>query len=86
MDLLAGSDCVFQQDGASIHTSRSKKTWFMQNNITLLNLPALSPDLNPMENIWGIFSRKIYENGKQYTCVNDLKMQLTKRGMKNLFL
>lgn len=78
MDLLAGPDCVFQQDGASIHTSRSTKTWFMQNNITLLDWPALSPDLNPMENIWGILSRKIYENGKQYTCVNDLKTAIDK--------
>ncbi len=45
----------------------------MRNNIRLLDWSALSPDLNPMENTWSILSRKIYENGKQYTSVNDLK-------------
>ena len=30
-------------------------------------------DLNPMENLWGIMSRRIYGNGHQYSTVEDLK-------------
>ena len=53
MNLLAELDSVFQQAGLFIHTSRSTKTYFMQNNITLLDWPAFNPDLKPMENIRG---------------------------------
>ncbi|GBM38788.1 hypothetical protein AVEN_210523-1 [Araneus ventricosus] len=33
----------------------------------------MSPDLNPFENVWGIMSRKVYENGGQFYSVNALK-------------
>uniref|UniRef100_A0A3B4BID6 Tc1-like transposase DDE domain-containing protein n=1 Tax=Periophthalmus magnuspinnatus TaxID=409849 RepID=A0A3B4BID6_9GOBI len=32
---------------------RLTKDFFQRNNITLLNHPAYSPDLNPIDNIWG---------------------------------
>ena len=31
-----------------------------------MDLPALSPDLNPIENLWGIVARQVYGQGKQY--------------------
>ena len=45
---------IFQQDNATIHTSSSTKTWLARNNINVLDWPACSPDINPIEN------RKIY--------------------------
>ena len=32
----------------------------------LMNWPAKSPDLNPIENLWAIVKAKLYEGGKQY--------------------
>ena len=34
--------------------------------------PASNPDLNPLENVWSIFKRKLYEGEKQYRNKLDL--------------
>ena len=38
-----------------------------------MDWPGLNPDLNPIENLWGIVARQVYGQGKQY----DLKVSLT---------
>ena len=43
----------FQQDNDPKHTSRWAKEYFVQKNINWFRTPASSPDLNPIENIWG---------------------------------
>jgi hypothetical protein len=63
---------VFQQDNASIHTTKSANMWFLEQNITLLPWPALNPDLNLIENLWGIMARNVYQNERQFQSVSDL--------------
>ena len=45
---------IFQQDNAPCHNARRTKEWLYQMNVRLMNWPARSPDLNPIENIWAI--------------------------------
>lgn len=70
---LAGDNWLFQQDNAAIHTAKRVKHWFERQNIKTVDWPAKSPDLNPIENLWGYLARKVYAHGRQFTCQKDLK-------------
>ena len=54
---------VFQQDNASCHTARITKSFIASKNIPVLEWPANSPDLNPIENIWSILKKNIEMRG-----------------------
>ena len=58
-ELYGDADFIFQQDLAPAHTAKSTKTWFNDRGITVLDWPANSPDLNLIENLWGIARRKM---------------------------
>lgn len=66
-------NAIFQQDNAPIHVSRASQLWFQQKNIKLLEWPARSPDLNPIENMWGNLCRRVYSGGRQFQTVPDLR-------------
>ena len=46
-------DYRFQQDNDPKHTSNYAKKYFIENGIKWWHTPPESPDLNPIENVWG---------------------------------
>ena len=52
---------------------------FSDKNVVLMDWLALSPDLNPIENLWVIVARQVYSQSKQY----DSKVSLTGAIMKS---
>ena len=54
------------------HRSRSEK-WLADAELNFMEWLARSPDLNLIENLWGILARKVYANGRQLVNVDMFK-------------
>jgi transposase len=50
---------ILEMDNAPCHRSRIVTEWLAQNDIDILPWPPQSPDLCPLENIWGIMKRRL---------------------------
>lgn len=72
--LFRGRPCIFQQDNARPHSAKVTKAWLHSKGVRVLDWPACSPDLSPIENVWRIMKRRIRQR-RPYT-VEQLKLYI----------
>lgn len=76
----------FQQNNARPHTSTDTRTWFQDNFVTVIDWPAASPDLNPIENVWQVIKDKVEK--LEPVSINDWRttIQQTWASLDDLYL
>jgi transposase len=70
------NDFIFQQDNAPCHKAAHTMRFFKENEIKVLEWPAQSPDLNPIENLWAYMKKKL--NNKKFSTKKKLIKKLKK--------
>ena len=50
---------ILMHDNARPHVARICRQFLNRNNVNVLPWPAVSPDMNPIEHIWGYLGRKV---------------------------
>ena len=71
-----GQRWIYQQDNAPIYTSKFTRSWLSEQSISNLLWPPKSPDINIIENVWGVMARMVYARGKHYQNIQDLKIAI----------
>ena len=69
----SGKQIIFQQDNAPCHTAKRVKEWMQSRNLSVLDWPANSPDLNPIENIWQRLKHNVSSNRAQVNNREDVE-------------
>ena len=75
-DDFMDDDFIFVQDNISIHKSKKTMEWFSNKNIVVLNWSSRSPDINLIENLWGILARRVYSRGRKFSSIQELEVEV----------
>ena len=82
---------VLQENNCSPHRTSSSATYLRKDEVTRMKWPAQSPDLNPIENVWGsmksrLRKRSLYPTSPMhlFSILNDMWNNLPDEYFKNL--
>ena len=70
LPLLRRRQLIFMHDNAPSHASKATASFLATLGIkgkALMTWPPCSPDLNPIEQLWSILKRNVYEGGRQFS-------------------
>ncbi|GFW18054.1 transposable element Tcb1 transposase [Trichonephila clavipes] len=57
--IMGLATAIFQQDNVGPHLARIVQRFYVNHQIELLPLPARSPDLSPIENMWSMVAQRL---------------------------
>ena len=63
--ILFGNDFRILHDGSGVHRSKLTQNWLNNNIPHLIKIPAYSPQLNPIENLWRILKLNVEKRSPQ---------------------
>lgn len=72
-----GEDAIFMHDNARPHTGRIVNDYLQEMNITRMEWPARSPDINPIEHVWDELGRCVKQRNPPPITLRELKIALT---------
>lgn len=70
-----GRKAIFQHDNDPKHTSKMTTACLKKLKVKVMEWPSMSPDLNPIEHLWGVLKRKVEE--RQVSNIRQLRDVIT---------
>jgi len=71
--LRFGYNFVYQDDNARLHTVRTVVSFIETEGIEHMDWPAVSPDMNPIENVWSEVTHTMDASANQLTNLAELR-------------
>ncbi|GFX60182.1 DDE_3 domain-containing protein [Trichonephila clavipes] len=67
-----GDEFLFMDDNTRPHLANFADGCLQSEDITCMDWPAYSPDLNPMDHVWHMLGRRIAARQPPSTCLPEL--------------